>query len=259
MSELVSIIMPCFNGERFIVDSIESVLGQNYQNFELLIIDDHSSDGSRSVIEAYCLKDDRVKLIKNYGQSGAANARNLGINHSLGRYIAFLDCDDIWHTNKLTIAISFMKSKDLAFSWSSYSIIDQQGNFLRVQRAGRHNDYHSFLKKIEVIGCLTAVYDSSKLGKVYAPLIKMRNDYALWVLIFRSCDINGFRYMGCNDNLASFRSHSSSLTSNKFKAAYYQWFLYRRVALLTRFSAAIFMFHYVKNGLMDRFFIRTGV
>lgn len=252
MNETVSIIMPCYNGGKYISESINSVLAQNYTDFELLVIDDYSDDESSSIINIFCTEDTRVKYIVNNGERGAANARNLGIFNSRGRYIAFLDCDDVWIPDKLSKSLKFMDVNKLAFMWSSYSIIDEYGNYIRQQRAGLRSDYFSFLLKSEIIGCLTVIYDSFKLGKVYSPIIKLRNDYALWVSVFNACDRYGHKYMGCSENLALLRSHSKSLSSNKLRAAYYQWIFYRKIAALGRVRSFLFMIMYLKNGVADR-------
>lgn len=119
--------MPCFNSERFLADSIESVLKQTYENFELIIIDDASNDGSMEIVESYHSKDKRIKILRNDENSGPAVSRNKGIEFAKGRYIAFLDSDDLWNTDKLKKQIAFMKEKGSAMSHTSYELMTESG------------------------------------------------------------------------------------------------------------------------------------
>jgi teichuronic acid biosynthesis glycosyltransferase TuaG len=252
MNNLVSIIMPCFNGERFLKESIESVLRQTYSNYELIIVDDNSSDQSFRIASEYAACNPRIIVKRNTDSRGAAKARNLALSVASGRYICFLDCDDVWLEDKLVRQIEFMNKHDLAFTWASYNIIDRVGLHIRSHIIKCNSDFAAILSKREVIGCLTTMYDTKKIGKVLMPEIRMRNDYALWLRIMAICDRNGFSYQGMRNAVANLRLHPGSMTSNKFKAAYYQWKLYRQHAKLSVLRSVYFMAQYIFNGLNDR-------
>ena len=208
---LVSIITPSYNSERYIAQTIESVLAQTYLNWEMIIVDDVSLDNSNEVIKNYIIKDSRLKLIKLEINSGAAIARNRAITEAKGTYIAFLDADDLWLPEKLSSQISFMKENDVALSYSSYESIDELGISLdKIINPPTSLTYNDMLKE-NMIGCLTAIYDTEKLGKCYMPLIRKRQDYGLWLSILKKTD-KAYKAPGI---LAKYRILNHSLSSNK--------------------------------------------
>ena len=162
--KLVSIITPSYKSEKFISQTIESVLGQTYQNWEIIIVDDVSPDNSNKIIEEYSKKDSRIKLIKLEKNSGAAVARNIAIEESKGRYIAFLDADDIWKPEKLEKQIEFMRKNNYAFTYTAYEKVDENGVVFGKIGVPLKVSYNQLLRTC-VIGCLTAVYDREKLAK----------------------------------------------------------------------------------------------
>ena len=167
MNELISIITPSYNSEKYLKECIESVLNQTYSNWEMLIVDDASIDGSRSIIESYSSKESRIKTILLDENSGAAKARNIAIDRSEGRYIAFLDSDDIWVPEKLEIQLMFMKDNKYAFTFSSYDVITEDG--LKVTSrilVPIKISYSQYLKNT-IIGCLTVMIDKSKFDKFF--------------------------------------------------------------------------------------------
>jgi len=223
MDELISIITPSYKSEKFISQTIESVLNQTYQNWEMIIVDDVSPDNSNEIIEEYTKKDNRIKLIKLAKNSGPAIARNKAIEEAKGRYIAFLDADDLWKPEKLEKQIKFMQKKDCALSYSVYETMSEEGElknkFINPPLKLSYND----LLKTNHIGCLTAIYDTQKVGKVYMPLIKKRQDYGLWLKILKKID---FAY-GMEEPLAIYRIMSDSVSSNKFKLLKYNYLLFK--------------------------------
>lgn len=247
----VSIIMPCYNGVRYLRQAVESVKGQFFTDWELLIIDNNSSDGSRELIQTLAIEDHRIVSLQCI-ELGAANARNTGIDTARGRYIAFLDCDDVWLPEKLQRQIQAMHTCRAALCWSSYRVIDATGQQLRDQIANESIDYESFMTKRNVIGCLTVIYDSEQLGKHYMPSIRMRQDYALWAKIIRVAEERNFSLIGLREVLACYRVHDEAMTRNKFKAAYYQWRLYRSVEKLSVSTSLYYLWHYLVQAVIDR-------
>lgn len=221
-NELVSIITPSYKSKRFISQTIDSVLAQTYQNWEMIIVDDVSPDNSNKIIEEYCKKDSRIKLIKLEKNSGAAVARNKAIEESKGRYIAFLDADDMWKSEKLEKQIEFMQKNDYAFTYTAYDTMTEEGLFEdKIIYPPLKITYKDLLKSNH-IGCLTAIYDAKKLGKIYMPLISKRQDYGLWLRILKKID---FAY-GINEPLAKYRLVSNSISSNKISLLKYHYKLF---------------------------------
>jgi len=187
MNDLVSIIMPSFNTGLYIADSIDSVIHQSYQNWELIIVDDCSADNTDQIVSSY-LKDDRVKLYKNEGNYGAAVSRNRALREAKGRWIAFLDSDDLWMPEKLEKQIKFMEDNNYYFSYTNYAEIDCDGN--------RNGKWISGPKKITKTGfynycwpgCLTVMYDAKKVGLIQIADIKKNNDYAMWLKVCKMAD-----------------------------------------------------------------------
>jgi len=240
---LVSIITPSHNASEFISDSIESVLAQTYEDWEMIIVDDLSTDDSVEKIESYCNKDSRIKLIKLQKNSGAGVARNRAIKESKGDMIAFLDADDLWMPQKLEKQLAYMKLHNLAFTYSSYHVIDEENNNLTTFYTKPSVTYDSLLKTCSV-GCLTAVYDVNKLGKIYMPDMKRRQDYALWLDIFKRIEYA----KGLDEPLASYRVGHTSISSNKFKTALWQWKTYRDIEKLSLAKSIYYFGHYIYYG-----------
>jgi teichuronic acid biosynthesis glycosyltransferase TuaG len=209
---LVSIITPVYNSAIYIDETINSVLKQNYQNWEWLIVDDLSTDNSVDIIKKYSNIDFRIKLIVSKTNEGSGPARNIAIKNAKGKYLAFLDSDDLWHKNKLLIQIKFMQERDSAFSYTSYNYIDENSNLINeiYHVSNRSIDYDFLLKKTD-IGCLTAIYDVEKIGKMYMPNLRRKQDYALWLAILKK----GFKADPLDKVLASYRVRKGSATSNK--------------------------------------------
>ena len=215
MNNIVSIITPSFNSANYICHTVESVLNQSYTNWELLIVDDCSTDNSREIIQSYVNKDSRIKLICLEKNSGAAVARNTGIEEARGRFIAFLDSDDTWHPEKLEKQLHFMLNNDYAFTYTQYHQVNENGDLIGDLYFPKRTNYHNLLKTC-VIGCLTAMYDSHKIGKIYFPLIRKRQDYALWLKILKQID-----YAYCVPmDLASYTVRSDSISANKIGRAH---------------------------------------
>jgi len=229
--------MPCFNSERFLADSIESVLKQTYKNFELIIIDDVSNDGSMEIVESYHSKDKRIKILRNDENSGPAVSRNKGIEFAKGRYIAFLDSDDLWHPEKLERQVAFMQEANAAMSHTSYELMNELGEKTgKIMHAKTKVTYRTLLF-YNAIGCLTAMYDVEKTsGKQHGPDIPKRNDYALWLHILKK----GHTSKGLDKVLAFYRvGQSTSISSKKLDLIKYHWQLFRGIEKLSIPRAAL--------------------
>ena len=216
MMPIVSIIMPAHNAANFICESIHSVINQGTLNWELIIVDDYSTDNTLTVIR-HLLNDERIKLIKNRSNLGGAVSRNVAIAAAKGRYIAFLDSDDLWHESKLDSHIKFMEVHNIGFTYSNYKQFYNDKNNTLIIAPTRVN-YEQMLKS-NFIGCLTVVYDTSYFGKFYFPDTKKRHDFGLWLNMLKKFDYAH----NIGEVLANYRVHNASLSSNK-KDAFQSYF-----------------------------------
>jgi teichuronic acid biosynthesis glycosyltransferase TuaG len=205
--EKVSIIMPCYNCERFIESAINSVISQTYDNWELIICDDGSSDQTREIAYRYENFEDRITLIDNFKSKGAPGARNSCLDHATGRYIAFLDADDLWYPEKLSIQLKFMGEHSSVFCFTYQDVINENGEYQYSIKAPSRVSKKK-MRITNFIPCVTAIYDSYALGKIYQPNIRKRNDYALWLKLLDKTEANCL-----NLNTASYRSNSYGLAS----------------------------------------------
>jgi glycosyltransferase involved in cell wall biosynthesis len=244
MNNLISIITPSYKSERFVSQTIKSVLAQTYKNWEMIIIDDCSPDNSNIEIEEYIKKYNRIKLMKLEKNGGPAVARNIATEEAKGRYIAFLDADDLWMPKKLEKQINFMDKHNLALSYTSYNLIDEEDNDLGVFITKEEVTYSDLLKT-NSIGCLTAIYDTNKIGKILMPNIIKRQDYGLWLKILKEVDYA----RGILEPLATYRIMKDSVSSNKIDAAKYVWKIFREVEKLNIFQSCYYFCHYIYNGL----------
>ncbi|MCD7894947.1 MAG: glycosyltransferase [Erysipelotrichaceae bacterium] len=251
---LISIITPSFNSEKYITDTIESVLNQSFKNFEMIIVDDCSSDSTCKIVESYMNTDDRIKLYKLENNSGAAVARNTALDISKGRFIAYLDADDIWKKDKLEKQVSFMLSTDIAFSCTSYEVIDDLGKDLEKEiHMLIKVDYESFLKNnlLQTVGIMV---DTSKIDKslLKMPLIRRRQDAATWLQILKA----GYPCYGLDLILAQYRRTDNSLSSNKIKAIKGIWYLYRKIENLSLMFSCYCFVRYAFLAIWKRIYFK---
>lgn len=215
---LVSILMPCYNSAQYIDEAVNSVIAQSYENWELLICDDGSTDNSQEKIKHWASRDSRIKSVKNIYKKGAPGARNSCLDLSSGRFIAFLDSDDRWKPKKLQAQLFQMQENGVYFSFSSYQCISEEGELLNEVIAPNKIGLKQLIFS-NFIGCLTVIYDSNYFGKIKQPDIKKRNDYALWLTMFRK--FPEVTAEGLPETLAEYRVNSYGLSSNKFDAMCY--------------------------------------
>lgn len=245
---LVSIITPSFNCANFIRETIESILTQTYQNWELLITDDCSTDNSCNIIQEYCKKDSRIKLFKLTQNFGAGTARNNSTKEANGRFIAFCDSDDQWYPDKLERQLQFMVSKDIAMSYTSYLTCQEDGSSHGIVVC-RKKETIKTIKKDDKIGCLTVIYDTYKVGKVFMPSIRKRQDWAFKISVLSICK----EAYGMKEPLAIYRLRENSLSNKKLNLIKYNIAVYRTVlGWSTIRSYLYFGFVFLPNYFLKR-------
>lgn len=210
MNELVSIIMPSYNTGKFIQETINSVKNQTYNNWELIIVDDGSTDNTDEVVRA--IKDDRIKYIKNKVNKGAAISRNIALREAKGRWIAFLDSDDLWKEDKLEKQIKFMEDNNYYFSYTNYIEIDENSKFNGKKITGPKKITRIGMFNYCWPGCLTVMYDSKRIGLIQIEDIKKNNDYAMWLKVCKKVDC----YL-LNEDLAMYRKRTGSISNHSYK------------------------------------------
>lgn len=243
---IVSVIMPAYNVAEFIDKSIESVLSQSFSSWELLIVNDCSTDDTLNEIEPY-LVDNRIKLINNSKNLGGAGSRNVAIEAAKGRYLAFLDSDDLWTENKLEIQLNYMRQHNVAFSFSGYTTITEEGKLIDKIRVPKCVNFNRLLKH-NYIGCLTAMYDTQPFGKIFMPMVRKRQDFALWLELLKRFD---YAY-GINENLGYYRIRIESLSTSKKDAFKYYWRVLRVVGECNFFRASYSIICYLFIVLLKK-------
>ena len=222
---LVSIIIPVYNVERFLAETIQSVLFQTYKQWELFVVDDASTDGSLIIAKEYEKKEQRIKVFTIESNKGKAEAINYALPYVKGQYLAFLDGDDVWLPEKLERQIAFMQKKGLPISCTAYIQLNEDGRKLgRTFKAIEKVDYKRMLLDCPV-GNSTVVYDIGQIELQTVPNIRKRSDDALWLQILK---ITPFIY-GLNEVLMKYRLRGASLSFNKFELIKYHWILYRQI------------------------------
>ena len=240
---LVSVIMPTYNSGRFLAGSIESILNQTYQNLELLITDDCSSDvNTINLLKKYQKEDDRVKVVFLKENSGPGVARNNSIERAQGQYIAFCDSDDRWMPHKLETQLTAMREKGCALCCSSYIICDDSDRNIGINISKPRITY-GMIKRDNKVGCLTAIYDINVLGRKYfMPTIRKRQDWALFISIINDCN----EAYGIKEPLAYYRKRTNSVSSKKLALVKYNIAVYRQYLGYSKLkSLAYFVFGFL--------------
>jgi len=246
IDNLVSVITPNYNCARFIGQTIESVLSQTYRNWEMLIVDDCSTDNSVEIIEKYIKQDERIKLFSTDKKTGSpVEPRNIGIKNAQGRYIAFLDSDDIWLPKKLENQIKQFNDDKVVIVFSYYEKISEKGvRKNRIITSPSSITYNNLLKG-DCIGSLTAIYDTGKVGKYYLKHIGAE-DYAYWLSILKS------NYIARNTNTveALYRIRNNSLSTNKIISAKWTWDIYRKELKLNIIKCVYYYIFYLIKAII---------
>lgn len=231
---LVSIITPCYNGERFIAETIESVLRQTYTDWEMIVVDDGSGDGTARIAADYAARDGRIQLVRQ-PNGGTASARNNAMRRARGQYIALLDADDVWDANFLERQLAFMKQKNAACVCCAYRHIDEHSREIQHPTVPMPVIRPRDMAVMNRVGCLTGLYDARSHGKVFLheELRSIRDDYAYWYDVIQK---TGAAY-GNPEILASYRVLSGSTTGNKLALVSKQYGFYRKFLKLGVFKS----------------------
>lgn len=249
----VSVITPAFNASRFITVAVQSVLAQTFGDLEMLIVDDRSPDNTVEVVRALAQTDARVRLIERKENGGPAAARNTALEQAAGRYVAFLDSDDLWLPGKLEAQLRFMQDRGAPLSYTQYRRISETGDLLSPAiPIPVELDYRSLLKH-NALATSTVVVDSHKIGEVRMTRTYY-DDFALWLKILK----RGFIAHGLRKDLVRYRVVAGSWSRNKLRSAYYTWKTYREVERLTLIPAVWYLAHYAWNGYKKYTYRGTG-
>lgn len=245
--ELISIIMPLYNKEKYIEETMKSIIKQTYTNWELIIIDDKSTDNSAKICNKYL--NEKIKLVSMSENSGPALARNKGIELAKGRYIAFVDADDLWKEEKLEKQIEFMEENNYSFTYSQFQYINENGNAKNNKtEVQTKTTYKEALKNIRILTS-TVIIDLKQINK---ELIKMPNvvseDIATWWQILK----NGHIAYGLQECLVGYRVTKDSLSGNKIKSVINRWKLYIQYEKLSLVKSIYYFTHYIFNAIIKR-------
>lgn len=244
---LVSIITPVYNGEAYVKETIESVLKQSYTQWEMILVDDCSTDCSEEIIRSMAESDARIRYYRNETNLGAADSRNRAIELAKGRYIAFLDSDDMWKEDKLKRQLRFMKERNVAFCYTACEVIDETGAEVgKVRHVPTQVDFQQLIKG-NVIPCLTVVLDREAFTEIRMPRIG-HEDYATWLGLLQECG----KAEGIDEVLASYRVAGGSLSGNKLKAAGWTWKIYRKFLGLGLCESIYLFCRYAVNAVLKR-------
>lgn len=249
---LVSIITPAFNSEKFIAETIISIQSQTYQNWEMIIVDDSSTDKTAEIISSFQEKDSRIKYIYNSTNKGSAVSRNIALQNAKGKWIAFIDSDDLWHQNKLEKQIEFMMRNNYHFSYTNYCEIDENSNENGIIISGPKIVTNKLMTAYCWPGCLTVMYDAEKIGLMQSVDIKINEEYAMWIKISKLTDC----YL-LNENLAKYRKHSNSLTSlSYFKLIKWHYEMFKKSERKSTIMSIILTFNNLIFGTIKKIFYR---
>lgn len=246
--DIVSIITPAYNSGKYISQTIESVLRQTYFLWELIIVDDFSEDNTTELVREYQQKDHRIKLIELESNGGVANARNVGMQNAKGRYLAFLDSDDLWLDQKLERQLAFMKSQDIAFSFTQYrQFVGDIEHSRKLNDIPKELDYKGLLKG-NSIACLTVIIDHQQIRNINMSKVK-NEDYILWLSILK----RGFKGYGLNEDLARYRISNNSISGNKKRSSVWTWKIYRDIEGLSLIRSLYCFSFYVIRGILKHY------
>lgn len=237
-NSLVSIITPLYNAANYISETITSIQKQTYAHWELIIVDDLSTDTSLSLAEAFASTDDRIKVIPSTANRGAAVCRNHATELATGTYIAFLDSDDMWHPQKLEKQLQFMQNNSCDVSYTSYVHMDEVGKPLKKRVIALPSLSYKKQHSNNYVGNLTGIYNASVLGKILAPNIRKRQDWAVWLEAIKR---SGKPALGLQEDLAFYRVHPHSMSANKFKLIKHNYNFYRTYAGHSKIASVYYL------------------
>ncbi|HET9886333.1 MAG TPA: glycosyltransferase family 2 protein [bacterium] len=241
---VVSIITPAHNSERFLSETIRSVLAQTFSNWEMIIVDDVSTDSTPDLARGFAEEDSRIRVVRLPSSAGAGGARNAGMDAARGRYLAFLDSDDLWLPQKLEVQVEIMRSTGVAFTYAGYRMIDENGTIVgRPIRAPDSMNYRQLLKNT-AIGCLTVMLDRKVCADTRMPALRRHEDLVMWYALLK----RGVVARGIAQDLARYRIVRGSRSRNKLATAAHMWKVYREVERLALPDAVWCFAHYSWNA-----------
>lgn len=245
----ISIITAAYNCSDTILETYNSIKKQTFFDWEWIVVEDHSTDDTFAVLKNLSSNDNRIILLQTPTNSGAAKARNLGISKASGRFIAFLDSDDMWKHDKLEKQLKFMLENNYAITYSNYDVLSPDGTVKPFIPKSNSTNYKQLLKKCD-IGCLTVMYDTEKLSKVFMPIdTPKREDYTTWLDITR----NGVVAYKLDENLAIYRLSSTSVSHNKFKMLKYHYNVYRKHERFNVFKSLYYLIIHSINKIFFKY------
>lgn len=246
--KMISIVTPVYNAEKFIDETINSVLTQTYAHFEWLLVEDHSSDNSYDLINSYAKKDDRIVVLQTPENSGAAVARNMGLTHAKGDIIAFIDSDDKWYSEKLEKQWQFMLENQFGFTYTKFELINQDGTLKKTSSKLPDKLNYVGLLKNTAIACSTVMIDKRVTGDFRMPLVRKGQDTATWLKLLRKID---YAYL-LDKTLNQYRTVENSLSSNKLQAVKRTWNTYYNLEEMSFLKAAYYLMFSLYNATMRR-------
>ena len=247
---LVSVIIPVYNAEKFLSSTLDSIFAQTSKSFEVVLVDDCSKDGSAEIISKY--KEEHPEIVYHLQEKnmGAAVARNTALEIAKGRYVAFLDSDDVWYPEKTEKQLNLMKEKDAAFSYAAIEMMDENGELKKSKRKVKETVNYRFLLHNTMIATSSVIVDREKLGDFRMPLRRSGQDYATWLQLLR----DGTVAHGINEALVKYRVSSNSLSSNKFKSIKQVWEIQTKDEKIKKIPAAFHVCCFTFNALKKYLF-----
>lgn len=246
-NDVVSVIIPMYNAERFIEKTIKSVLNQTYKNSEIIVVDDKSTDGSAQIVQKLAQQYSQIVYIRFDENRGVAEARNVAIEMAKGRYISFLDSDDLWHSEKIEKQIHLLKEKDGSFAYTAIQMIDEQDRLLKDKRKVKKVVDYRYLLKNTIISTSSVLLDIEKLGKFKMPDRRRGQDYATWLMLLR----RGIVAYGIDEPLVQYRRVQNSLSSKKARNIEDVWYVQRHYEkinfFVVCFNCVCYMFNAIKK------------
>ncbi|WP_375324216.1 glycosyltransferase family 2 protein [Flagellimonas sp. GZD32] len=246
---LISVIIPAYNSEKFIANTIQSVIDQTYKDWQLIVVDDCSEDNTVEIVAEFAEKDPRVICVSLSKNGGAAVSRNKGLEKASGRFIAFLDSDDSWYPTKLQDQREFMVKNNYPISFTSYDLMDENGEALgKIINSVKSIDYTGVLKNT-IIGMSTSMIDTRIVKKDFKFInIRTRQDLYLWITLLK----RGYKAYGMDKVYASYRVRKNSISSNKIKGAMRVWHIYYKLEKLGLFRSAYYFANYAWNAFAKK-------
>lgn len=248
-NQTVSVIIPVYNASKYVANTIETALNQTYKDIELILVDDCSADNSAQIIENYLIDNKNIHYYLLEKNSGAAVARNKAIEIAKGRYIAFLDSDDLWYPEKLEKQLFLMKKKNAPICFTAIEMIDENDELIKSKRNVLEKVSYKFLLKNTMIATSTVVVDRKLVGNFQMPLLRSGQDYATWLLLMR----NGINAYGINEALVKYRKGRNSLSSNKVKNIKKVWNIQTRYENINPLTASFNSVCYAFNAFKKHF------